>query len=706
VLPTSEEPVVEILDVHETDDGGARGVAVLALLSDGGLLFDVTSGGTGGSRRFRSLGAWNDRTPRVRFGLVTTPSVNGETPASSQLAALVLTGDPASGRHRLEIMTLPASGDPVALGELSFDVPSEPAWSDAVGHADLWRGAPLFARPGLGPLPGAERAPVLVASSGGAQLIRIVARRDGYALERIVAPPLPVPALFSPPSRNLGPNRRAFEIIIADPWEGWSIRVPTTQIFGGAGDRVEVPLVLSLRTSEGTGGSTASWGAVEPARRGCVRSLPESCRPVDRRIYGNPIFDGVSIVFEVQLEHDAELSAPRVVTTTSAPFEPPPRCEGRGVCSFGRCFCLDAEEGVVAEVSPGSGRFAAIPRDEGELVLDLVPLDADLVLVRSADARTGARFHRFLRREGERLGGERSPGDPLLAQGVVLLQPLGARADGRVAMVVSDRGGAELVRVARVEVSAEGELAFRDVITLGGAPSARDLGLERLPPGLRAAMLPREVYLYALPHGPRVPEDLPVVPEDAHLEVVAVLRRDPVSGEGCPLATTLSDARDLGVPATVISTSEAADCTGLELPVGFMRLGPRRVELDDLSSDAAVSPLTLPWRLPARWSEAVPLSTHERQATQRDPRALRRHKPEMLFQEWDQLIDEYAIGDLDRDGLDDLWIDAPYLDSGRPALRRGGPPPPPPPTPGAAPVLTAPRSPGTSVGSGSGASSL
>ncbi|MBX3251238.1 MAG: hypothetical protein KF901_28935 [Myxococcales bacterium] len=672
-LPTSDEAVEEILDVRETVDGEARGVAVLAALSDGGLLFDATSGGAGGSRRFRSLGAWNDRTPRARFGLVATPRFTGTTPRTSELAALVLTGDPSTGRHRLEVMTLPASGDPTTLGELSFEVPPPAVWPD---HWERWNLGVVFGRGA--PVSERERASVVVASPGGVEVIRLRARGDAFALELVSAPRLPA-ALGFRATPSAPANRRAFDHVgVGQALEDGGLRLPATQLLGGPEHGTSIAVVLSLRVSDGSSGSTAAWGPVEPARRVC-RTLPELCRPADRRLYGNPLHEGQAAIFEADLdglddlEQDAQSASPRV-TTSTASEGPPPRCEGHGVCSFGRCFCLDAEEqGVAAELAPGSGRFVTVPLDPAEIVLDLVPLDEDLVLVRSIDTTVGQRHHRLLRREGELLRGERRVGDPLLARGIELLQPLGARADGRVAMVVAERGAEPMVQVGSVSVSAEGELSFDGVVTLGGAPVARDFGLEALPHGMRAAMLPREVYLYALPNGPRDQGDLPVVPVDAHAEVVAVLRRDAVSRDDCPLATALFDARDLSA-ASVLSTSEANDCTGLEVPVGFARSGVRRVERE-LPVGAVESPLTVPWRPVSRWREEVTLSTYARRASQGDPAGARLERAHELFGGWDFCLDHIelvSVGDIDGDGLDDLWIDTSFLESGRPTLRRGG----------------------------------
>ncbi|MEZ4254026.1 MAG: hypothetical protein R3B99_37945, partial [Polyangiales bacterium] len=241
-----------------------------------------------------------------------------------------------------------------------------------------------------------------------------------------------------------------------------------------------------------------------------------------------------------------------------------------------------------------------------------------------------------------------------------------AMGGGQVGVIATGPDGAEL-RVGRVEVTADRRVTLVDEVVLGGAPSAESLGLSAWPEGLLPATMPRRVFLNALPLA-RDATDAPV-PTGTTDDVIALVARD--TGTACPLSLVLYPGADLAVAPVVLSTSDDPRCAGLEVPLGTMRGLPTRSVTNFRGAHESLA-----WVPPGAEPVEVVLSVWARQPTAGMPDALRAFElgrgtvgPGRGGRGSDARFELPAVGDVDGDGLDDVWIDTRFEGTMRPTLR-------------------------------------
>ncbi|HJL25625.1 MAG TPA: hypothetical protein RMH80_25665, partial [Polyangiaceae bacterium LLY-WYZ-15_(1-7)] len=463
-----------------------------------------------------------------------------------------------------------------------------------------------------------------------------------------------------------------------------ALRVPVGGSVEGVG---EIGLAAELRVP--ARGGDAEWNAVDAtAQEGSDGRYPMGPDDADG--------DGVPDGRRTWVEQEARSAAPRVLA------EAPMGTVGATVAALGApeggrldVLANGRLQWSIARADDAPGAAPALPLEAGELLRGLpTPLGRATFLVETRQIEDGAVFRQVVRRSGDRV--ERGRRDPSVwfYPGSTRLRAIGPCGDGcpdgQEVSWVDEEGVLQLGRIdpgsVAVALAGEGPLALVEgsTVALGAAPTGADLGLDVLPGTLAETTRPQRVSTWALPFATD-PEDPPAPPgRPVREELVAVHAWD--TGTACPLALLLYPDGDATAEPEVLSTSDAEDCGGLELPVATSNGGGALgvFVFAPSSVGAAAMLVTGPWAGDARTE--VSLSIWGRQPTQSDPEPRVRRRPDLLQAEWDELIDEsvemlrenplqgMAVGDVDGDGLDDVWQDRAWLESGRPTLRLGGGP--------------------------------
>ena len=185
--------------------------------------------------------------------------------------------------------------------------------------------------------------------------------------------------------------------------------------------------------------------------------------------------------------------------------------------------------------------------------------------------------------------------------------------------------------------------------------------------GFVPATMPRRVFLNALPLA-RDASDAPL-PAGNDDDVIALVGRD--TGTACPLALVLYPGANLTAAPVVLSTSDDPRCAGLEIPLGTMRGLPTRSVTNVRGAHETAS-----WSPPGAEPVEVVLSAWARQPTNAMPDALRAVElgrgtegPGRGGRGSSVRFELPAVGDVDGDGIDDLWIDTRFEGTMRPTLR-------------------------------------
>ncbi|HJL28761.1 MAG TPA: hypothetical protein RMI62_06800, partial [Polyangiaceae bacterium LLY-WYZ-15_(1-7)] len=511
LLPTTSEPITEVYDALPLRAGDVQGVAALAGLPGGGLLLDVSSVGVE-SRRYASLGAWNADTPWARFALVRLRGIGVAQPTVGDLGALVLVGDPASGRYQLQILTLPIVGEPTLLARLEI--------TDAPTPDEGWLVPEPSAQLALGDPDGDGDVDLLVLLGFGreARLVVFELTGDDWAPRAHPLPALPLRAAFERCGdgscrREAARRSGGFDEdadLIATP-DLAALRVPVGGSVEGVG---EIGLAAELRVP--ARGGDAEWNAVDAtAQEGSDGRYPMGPDDADG--------DGVPDGRRTWVEQEARSAAPRVLA------EAPMGTVGATVAALGApeggrldVLANGRLQWSIARADDAPGAAPALPLEAGELLRGLpTPLGRATFLVETRQIEDGAVFRQVVRRSGDRV--ERGRRDPSVwfYPGSTRLRAIGPCGDGcpdgQEVSWVDEEGVLQLGRIdpgsVAVALAGEGPLALVEgsTVALGAAPTGADLGLDVLPGTLAETTRPQRVSTWALPFATD-PEDPPAPP--------------------------------------------------------------------------------------------------------------------------------------------------------------------------------------------------
>ncbi|MCA9614374.1 MAG: hypothetical protein H6721_22865 [Sandaracinus sp.] len=639
-LEKAVDPLEAVLEVTPENRAAARGVGTLSLTARGELLHDVENVNVGASRRFASLGEWTAGASFARFAVVPRPGVIG-VPQTDEVALLVLTGDVATGRYVLQAMTLPSVGEPVELARLEWTGRTrDVSWENAMPTGFLAEPVDVD---GDGDLD------VTGAVAFGADVEAFVLRAEGdtFAASSTPLPKLPLRVAY--PDDGARFVRPPTSTAVAG---GIAVFVITARAAFGKGTfATHVPMEMELRVGEGAG-----WNAFDATAQEGSEA---------RVAFGAP---GGSVQWIVQ---DSRVAAPRrsaaPATSTWATIE---RANDHGgLWNFHVWTDSAARVPVVSVVATTS-----VPRTETDLVAGArLPLGANEILLEVEELTPEVVYVRrgegTLSSEGALSASREGFGEEAYVMAFPDVAGMRAMGGGQVGVIVTGPDGAEL-RIGRVEVDVERRVTLVDEVVLGGAPSAESLGLSAWPEGLLPATMPTRVFLHALPLA-RETTDAPA-PTGTTDDVIALVARD--TGTACPLALVLYPGADLTAAPVVLSTSDDPRCAGLEVPVSAMRGLPTRSVTNVRSAHETVS-----WLPPGAEPVEVVVSVWARQPTVASPDTVRAFElgrgsvgPGRGGRGSSVRFELPAVGDVDGDGLDDVWIDTRFEGTMRPTLRRGG----------------------------------